>query len=110
MPKGVQVRMEGQRDLYLGAKVDSSRGMVYFIALALKMELFGQVRDIPQDSPLGSYRCQSSEGGSVVSGLWIWDWGGREEGKEVYDGNFSPKFNERMLVTIVLKVVRQECL
>ena len=44
--------MEGQRDLHLGAKVDSRRGMVDFIALALKMELWGQVNDIPQGSPL----------------------------------------------------------
>lgn len=52
MPKGVQERMEGQRDLHLGANVDSMRGMVDFIALALKMALLGQVNDIPNDSPL----------------------------------------------------------
>lgn len=38
MPKGIQVRTESQRDLYLGTKVDSMRDLVDLIALALKID------------------------------------------------------------------------
>lgn len=55
MSKGVQERMEGLRDLHLGANVDNMRDMVHFIALALKMELLGQVTHIPQDSSLAVF-------------------------------------------------------
>lgn len=55
MSKGVQKRMEGLRDLHLGANVDNMRDMVDFTAFALKMELSGQVTHIPQDSSLAVF-------------------------------------------------------
>lgn len=41
MSQGVQVRMEGQRDLHLGAEVDSMRGMVDFLVLGLENGTLG---------------------------------------------------------------------
>lgn len=77
--------MEGQRDL-LSAKVDSRRGMVDFIALALKMELWGQANDVPQDFPLtvlcgklqvSVFRWKFSCLWLIVLGLGKWERGER---------------------------------
>lgn len=53
--KEVQMRMEVQRDLHLGAKVDSLKSMVDFIVLGIGNGTLGsisQVSGILQDSPL----------------------------------------------------------